>query len=172
MVVILMQTEWMGKYRRLIAVLYQSANHYSLTCKQAYLGDQVKFSPYEVQIMEHIMENGDNLSNMKSYADKLGLSPSTFSKYVKQLVSKGLIERYHIKGNRKDIILKVSPLGMEEYDKYIEYILKSIFQPWFDYLDTLPTSEIEHMTTAINLWGNRRHDQFEDDDPTLLKIIE
>ena len=144
MVVILMQTEWMGKYRRLIAVLYQSANHYSLTCKQAYLGDQVKFSPYEVQIMEHIMENGDNLSNMKSYADKLGLSPSTFSKYVKQLVSKGLIERYHIKGNRKDIILKVSPLGMEEYDKYIEYILKSIFQPWFDYLDTLPTSEIEH----------------------------
>lgn len=167
-----MQTEWMGKYRKMIATLYHSANHYSLTCKQAYLGDKVKFSPYEVQIMEHIMENGDNLSNMKSYADKLGLSPSTFSKYVKQLVSKGLIERYHIRGNKKDIILKVSALGAEEYDKYIDYITKSIFRPWFDYLDTLPDSEIEHMTTAISLWGNRRQDQFEDDDPTLLKIIE
>ena len=70
-------------------------------------GDRVHFSPYEVQIMEHIMEYADQHKNMKWYAEQLGLSQATHSKYVQRLVNKGLLEKYHKAGNRKDIILMV-----------------------------------------------------------------
>ena len=50
-----MKLEWMGAYREIIGDFYRSANGYSQICKNEMFGDPIKFSPYEVQIMEHIM---------------------------------------------------------------------------------------------------------------------
>ena len=56
-----MKLEWMGAYREIIGVFYRSANGYSQICKNEMFGDPIKFSPYEVQIMEH----ADQHRNMK-----------------------------------------------------------------------------------------------------------
>lgn len=104
-----MKLEWMGAYREIIGDFYRSANGYSQICKNEMFGDPIKFSPYEVQIMEHIMEHADQHRNMKWYANRLGLSQATYSKYVRKLVDKGLLEKYHTSGNKKDVILMVSP---------------------------------------------------------------
>ena len=96
-----MKLEWMGAYREIIGDFYRSANGYSQICKNEMFGDPIKFSPYEVQIMEHIMEHADQHRNMKWYANRLGLSQATYSKYVRKLVDKGLLEKYHNKKKKK-----------------------------------------------------------------------
>ena len=83
-----MKLEWMGPYRDMIGDFYRSANGYSQLCKTEMFGDPVRFSPYEVQIMEHILEYADQHKNMKWYAERLGLSQATYSKYVRKLVDK------------------------------------------------------------------------------------
>ena len=50
-----MKLEWMGPYREIIGDFYRSANGYSQICKSEMFGSPVKFSPYEVQIIEHIL---------------------------------------------------------------------------------------------------------------------
>lgn len=148
-----MKLEWMGPYREIIGDFYRSANGYSQLCKSEMFGDPVRFSPYEVQIMEHIMEFADEHRNMKWYADRLGLSQATYSKYVKKLVDKGLLERYHTATNKKDIILIVSPLGMKEYGEYSVVAKERWFHELFDLLDGVSPEELEIVKKAFAIFG-------------------
>ena len=84
-----MKLEWLGKYRELVGLIYRSANAYSALCKTEGLGDNIKISPYEVQILEFIMEYENENNNMTWFANKMGISTSTYSKYVNRLVTKG-----------------------------------------------------------------------------------
>lgn len=167
-----MQLTWLREYRRLVSTLYRSANAYSQVCKSEHLGENVKFSAYEVQIMEHIMEYENQNKNMTWYASQLGLSPSNFSKYVKRLVSKGLVDRYKLQGNGKSIILKVSELGMKEYQAYSDYALKTWFHELFSFLDTLPETEVQDIEKAINIWGSWHTKLITYEEPKLIKIDE
>ena len=129
-----MKLEWMEPYRDIIGNFYRSANGYSQICKNEMFGEPVSFSPYEVQIIEHILEHAEQHRNMKWYASRLGLSQATYSKYVRKLVDKGLLEKYHTDGNRKDVILMVSPLGLEEYRAYSDMARSLLFRELFDCL--------------------------------------
>jgi len=165
-----MNLDWLGKYRRFVGSLYRSANAYSQLCKKETLGDSVKISPYEVQIMECIMENENQYRNMKWYAQQLGLSPSTYSKYVKKLVEKKMLEKYHVVGNKKDIILQVSELGLEEYQKYADHALKKWFSPLFEKLDELPPEQIEKMREILELWASWHTELVEIENIELMRI--
>ncbi len=148
-----MKLEWMGPYRELIGDFYRSANGYSQICKTEMFGDPVPFSPYEVQIMEHILEHADQRHNMKWYASRLGLSQATFSKYVQKLVNKGLIEKYHAQGNNKDIILMLSPLALQEYESYAQAARERWFQELFDLLDKAEPKERELVRKVFGILG-------------------
>ncbi len=148
-----MKLEWMGRYRSIIGDFYRSANGYSQICKTEMFGDKVHFSPYEVQIMEHILEYAQQRKNMKWYAARLGLSQATYSKYVRRLADKGLVERYHTNGNRKDVILMLSALGMEEYEKYALFIKENSFHELFDFLDRLTPQALEDIRKLFAILG-------------------
>lgn len=148
-----MKLEWMGPYRDLIGDFYRSANGYSLICKTELFGDPVPFSPYEVQIMEHILEYAEERRNMKWYASRLGLSQATFSKYVQKLVNKGLVEKYHVEGNSKNIVLMVSPLGLREYEAYSRAARERWFQELFDVLDHAGPEELQTVRKVFSILG-------------------
>ncbi len=148
-----MKLEWMGDYRDIVGNFYRSANGYSQICKTELFGDKVKFSPYEVQIMEHILEHAEDHKNMKWYAEQLGLGQATYSKNVQKLVAKGLVEKYHTEGNKKDVILMLSPLGMAEYEKYVESIKTRWFQELFDVLNAASPKELELIKKVFSVWG-------------------
>ena len=148
-----MKLEWMGRYRDMIGNFYRSANGYSQICKNELFGEPVMFSPYEVQIMEHILEHADEHRNMKWYASRLGLSQATYSKYVQKLVDKGLVEKYHTSDNKKDIILMVSPLGLREYQAYAAVAESQLFHDLFSYLDSLGEAELETVDKVFSLFG-------------------
>ncbi len=148
-----MKLEWMGPYREIIGDFYRSANGYSQICKIEMFGEPVAFSPYEVQIMEHILEYADQHKNMKWYANRLGLSQATYSKYVRKLVDKGLVEKYHAAGNRKDVILMVSPLGLKEYKAYAAEARERWFQELFELLDHVGPEELETVKKVFAIFG-------------------
>ena len=148
-----MKLEWMGPYREIIGDFYRSANGYSQICKSEMFGSPVKFSPYEVQIIEHILEYAEEHRNMKWYAERLGLSQATYSKYVQKLVDKGLVEKYHSSGNRKDIILMVSPLGIKEYREYAAFAEKQWFHELFTLLDGVSPGELETVKKVFSIFG-------------------
>lgn len=149
-----MKLEWMGPYRELIASLFRFGNAYSQIAKQPTVGDKVRYGPYEVQIMEHILEYGDKNPNMAWYAAKLGVDRSTFSKYVKKLVEKGLVEKYHLSGNKKNIILRLSALGNEEYRKYIKVAEDTWFSEFFSMLQQMPEASIRDIKTVFDKWAD------------------
>ena len=166
-----MKLEWMGDYRDIVANFYRSANGYSQICKLELFGETVRFSPYEVQILEHILEYADQHKNMKWYAAHLGLSQATYSKYVRKLVDKGLVEKYHRSGNQKDIILKVSPLGLSEYEKYTHFMKEHWFSELFDLLGTLSPSELETTKKLFAIWGKWHSENAVPEEPeTLIRI--
>ena len=153
-----MMLEWMGQYRDLIGNFYRSANGYSQICKTELFGSPIPFSPYEVQIMEHILEYADRNKNMKWYASRLGLSQATYSKYVQKLVNKGLLEKYHTSENKKNVILKVSPLGMKEYAEYAKIAGEYMFHELFRYLDGTTPEELAAIKKTFAIFG-RMHSE-------------
>ena len=166
-----MKLEWMGDYRDIVGNFYRSANGYSQICKTELFGDTVRFSPYEVQIMEHILEYGDQRKNMKWYAAHLGLSQATYSKYVRKLVDKGLVEKYHLRGNQKDVILQVSALGLAEYEKYAQFMKNNWFYELFDLLGSLSPRELETTKKLFAIWGKWHGENAAPEDPeTLIRI--
>ena len=169
-----MKLEWMGAYRDIVGDFYRSANGYSQICKTELFGDRIRFSPYEVQIMEHVMEHADEHKNMKWYAEQLGLSQATYSKYVRKLVEKGLLEKYHTEENRKDIILMVSPLGLEEYARYAEEMKETVFRELFDLLDSISPAELEAVREVFSIWGrwHRENREQPQEGPVSLVRVE
>ena len=151
-----MELEWLGEYREVIGSIYRAANAYSQVCRLENLGSSVKFSTYEVQIMENIMEN--EYHNMKWYAEKLGLSPSTYTKYVQKLVEKGLVEKYHFEGNNKDIILKVSELGLREYELFSKDVGDGFLKEVLSTLETMTAEEIAKAAKLLTIWGDACYD--------------
>ncbi len=149
-----MKLEWMGKYRDFVAAIFRSGNAYSQIVKQQTSGYESSFGPYEVQIMEHIIEYGEQNPNMAWYAKQLGMVPSTFSKYVKQLEGKGLVEKYKTEGNKKNIILRLSSLGQKEYDEYSKMAYDLWFSNMFKLLDKMSDKQIKQMKEVIELWGS------------------
>lgn len=165
-----MKLEWMDPYREIIRNFYRSANGYSQICKTEMFGETIKFSPYEVQIMEHILEYADQHKNMKWYAGQLGLSQATYSKYVQRLVRKGLVEKYHAAGNRKNIILMVSAAGLKEYAKYAQQSKEKRFHDLFELLSSITPAELEAVSRVFAILGTLHGENQEEkpDEPVVL----
>ena len=103
--------------------------------------------------MEHILEHGEENRNMKWYASQLGLHQATYSKYINRLVSKELLDKYHAEGNQKDVILRVSEAGLEEYRKYAEFARGELFSELLEYLDSLNPEQLEAVRHTFEIWG-------------------
>ena len=165
-----MELAWMSKYRNILSTLYRAANAYSQSCTKERLGHNVKFSAYEVQIIEYILEYHDQHKNMQWYANQLGLSKSCFSKYVKRLTSNGLLEKYHTTQNKKNIILAVSELGKKEYQEYAEYAEKTWFHELFSIFDAMTPGELEQFEKVIRLWGEWHMPMIEAKEEEMIRI--
>ena len=147
-----MELTWMGRYRKFVEYLDRFGNAYA----QHYMVEKtfdtpIAFSALQLQVMEYILENEEENQSMIEIATRLGISASTFSKNVKKMAEKGLLEKYYASGNRKEVIVKVTPLGREMYALYAAYIQRVVFQPMFRILDGLSEEDLARFTEVIRL---------------------
>ncbi|QOS78053.1 winged helix-turn-helix transcriptional regulator [Paenibacillus sp. JNUCC31] len=147
-----MKLDWMGDHRDLIEKIIKYGNAYSNTYKlQRSYGTDMTFSASQIQTLEYILEAEDQEEKMSEMAARLGVSRSTFSKNVKNLKEKGLLEKYHLSGNRKDIYVKPSDKGREVYANYTEFVRKLCFDDIFKQADQISEANKESFIRIMDL---------------------
>ncbi|RGX33215.1 MarR family transcriptional regulator [Enterocloster asparagiformis] len=173
---------WLGKYKS----FFENLSLYTNVYEQAYTvqgihGTSVPCSLAQIQVLEYILENEEENQKMSEVARRLGLSPSAFSKNIKKMMDKQLLEKYRCSNNRKDIILKASPLGRKVYQEYMNSLWKRQFEKTFAMLDQIPEEYIarfaeilkfnaEAMLVQMDELQNRPAPDTEKKAVTLVKI--
>lgn len=166
-----MKLEWLGEYREIIEKIIKFGNSYaSRYQKESYAGTPVLFSAIQLQTMEYILENEEKHQNMAEVAARLGVSPSAFSKNVKKMLEKGLLEKYHTANNRKNVVVKISPLGRKIYADYSKYALEHHFKPLFQILDEIPKEYIEKFAQVLDRWAESEDIEDTTEDVPLIRI--
>lgn len=128
-----MYLNWMGKNRFFVEKMIQFANMYAAVYKKEELyGTEIPISFEQVQVLEYLLENERLNQNMAMIAQRLGITPSNFTRIVNKLVKKGLLEKYYMEGNRKNIIIRVTDSGRELYQTYSRYISENFFSGFFE----------------------------------------
>lgn len=147
-----MTTEWMGRYRPLVAALVRHANINQRTAGQkTELDEKISLNAQEWQVFEYIVEHLNDDAHMNLISDRLGIAQSSFSKIVKALCSYGLVEKYQMTNNKKNIILRPSDYGLSIYAKHSSSLMESTFSAFFHQMDTFSDDEIVRITQAIDM---------------------
>lgn len=147
-----MELKWI-RHRKIVAAYYRSANAYTALCRRENLSS-AGMSSVEVQIIEQLLEHSDENRNMKWFAGQIGISTSAFTNYVNRLTQKGLVEKFHTVDNHKNIILKVSPAGLEAYTEYAE-VMQEVFEPMFKVMDRFSDEQEEDVVEMLNAWADQ-----------------
>ena len=146
-----MQLQWMGEYREVVEKLIHYCNVYASIYKKECLNEHgVSFSFSQIQVLEYLLENEEKNDNMSIVAARLGIALSTFSKLVSALEEKGLLEKYFLEGNKKNIVVRVSELGRRVYESYSEEILHNHFAHMFEMLDNIPKEYLPVIAQALD----------------------
>ncbi|MBR3584466.1 MAG: MarR family transcriptional regulator [Oscillospiraceae bacterium] len=146
-----MELNWMGRYRPLVAALVLHTNiltrgwNNRMDC-----GDGVFLTPPEWQVLECIVEHEEGYLNMIEIARQIGIPQSSFSRIVKTLRDDGLIVKYQVAGNRKNVILRPSESGRSVYRRMVSNPSRSYFQVFFKELESLSDEDIYIFTKALN----------------------
>lgn len=147
-----MRLEWLGKYGDFVEKLVHYGNAYAQNYNtERSFGVGASFSASEIQTLEYILTNQDKNQNMAEMAYYLGIPASTFSKNVNKMMKKGLVEKYHISTNRKEIILRVSDFGKDVYEQYSRFAYERLYKDVFSVLDQIPAEYVEKFTQILKL---------------------
>lgn len=157
-----MKLEWMDKHRQLVEKIIKYGNAYAhVYNKQMDYHAGIDFSAAQIQVVEYVLENEDQ--KMTEIAKRLGITRSAFSKNVKKLMDKGLLEKFHCNNNQKDIFLKVTAQGQGVYDEYSKFIYETCFKEMFEIADQIPQKYLQLMTQMMDNFADRLI-SFSDDD--------
>ena len=151
-----MQTEWMGRYRPLVAALVQHSN---ITARAAArsneIGEGIFLNTVSWQVLEYLIEHGDDASCLTHVHEALGIPQSSFSKIARQLTDLGLVERYQSTANRKNIILKPSEKALRLYRSFSQRIYEKDFQSFFQDLDALDDESLAIVISALQAFNRK-----------------
>ena len=168
-----MDTVWMGRYRALVSALVFHSNvvHRGLNEKTD-IGDGIMLAPQEWQTLEYVIEHRDSHFSMADASRALGIPPSSFSRIVKALCSRDLIERFQVMHNKKTVILRPSPYALHLYSQLDDSNSQAMFKDFFRDLESLSDEDLEVFTHALNNLTKRLPSArlIEDQEDELIKI--
>lgn len=162
---------WMGRYKNLCSTLtrYSNIAARNATIKVPYPDYGFELSAHEWQILEFLIFNSNTNTNMTQISEYLGISVSSFSKHTNHLVKLGLLDKYKLKTNKKNIILRPSTLGNEFYNNTVKKLIHPIFQKLFDNLNDFSDEQIALLTEGLESLSSQLDTEISDDD-ILIKI--
>lgn len=150
-----MQLEWMSKHRSLVEKLIKYGNAYANTYRlQRDYGTGVVFSAAQIQTLEYILESEDRDEKMSQMASRLGVKNSAFSKNVKKLMDKELLEKYRYSDNQKDIYVKATEKGKAVYQEYTKFVYEECFKEIFETADQISNDDIKKFEQILDLFAD------------------
>lgn len=149
-----METQWMGRYRDYVAELVRHANLISRSLSTRFDMCGVMMNTQEWQVFEYIVEHRFDDDRMIHISDALQIPQSTFSRTAKYLCDCGLVDKYQMTNNRKNIILKPSAYGLEVYATASSNINTNGFTELFAAMDSISDEDLETITAALRNFNN------------------
>jgi DNA-binding MarR family transcriptional regulator len=147
-----MKLSWMSENRNFVEKLIKFANIYaSIYNKEAYFGTDIMISFSQIQVVEYLLENEELNQNMSMIADRLGISPSNFTKLIHKLEAKKLLEKFNTENNKKNIIIRVTDTGRRVYQDYSDYIVKNYFSEIFEITSEIPQEFLSAFTRILEV---------------------
>lgn len=168
-----MDINWMGRYRQLVETLVRHRNAFARVMNnktENYEGISVSILEWEV--LEYIIEHENDDSSMSQLSSRLCIPPSSLFKLSKTLCDYGLVAKYQMVGNKKNVILKPTEKGLDYYIKRAELLNDSIFGKFFDELSEFNDEQLEHITRAIDILTplTDNNSNSGSDKPSFIKI--
>lgn len=150
-----MELKWMGRYRELVRALiyYSNSSNRGMFKNTLNPVNGIALSKPEYQILEYLCEFENENKIMTDIAHDLGIIPSIVTKSTKNLVANGFAERYHISGNRKNIVLKPTQAGREMYIRCCTKDVEKLFIPFFKALEGFTDEQLKTVENAIYALG-------------------
>lgn len=163
--------DWMGRYADFCSALVRYAN---VAARNAYIKIQYPEYGFELtaqawQVLEYLLTHSDESRNMTEISEALGIPVSSFSKHSQQLVQLGLLEKYRVKTNKKNIILKPTALAEKFYAETVDKMVGLVFQELFENMNTLTDKQLESLTKGIGSLADGLEPNG-NDDGELIKI--
>lgn len=151
-----MELKWMEQYRSFVEKLIRYGNAYAfLFRKPKNYGTKEMFSASQIQVLEYILEAENGDETMTQMAERLGVSKAAFSKNVKSLVEKGLLEKLHYGGNKKNIYVKPTKKGRDVYREYTGFIYEVLFKDLFRIADTIAKEDRDRFEELLQVFTDR-----------------
>ena len=151
-----MGTEWMGRYRPLVAELVRPPNiTQRSSAVRTPVTDGISMNAQEWQVFEYILEHAEDDAYMNKISERLGIAQSTFSKIVKALCGYGLVNKYQTTRNRKNILLRPSEKGQAVYRNYSADLGQKMFEDFFAALEPFSDGQVEAFVSALQHLNDR-----------------
>lgn len=116
----------------------------------------------EWQVLEYLYEHEDNDEHMLRMSSVLGIAQSSFSNATKTLCRYELVNRYHTRFNKKNVILKITDKGKALYEHRVKTYHLDFFAPFFDALHPLTDEQLAIFVHALDVF-NRVDQQYDDE---------
>lgn len=133
------------KHYRIIQTMihaFNRINERSKTPRDYGTGDLLYQS--EIHTLAAIQEHADN--NASELSTVLGVTNGAITQVVNKLINKGLVEKFHLRGNRKDVYFHLTDKGKLAYGGHERYEAM-LLRPLLNYLNTLDPQEIKVIET-------------------------
>ena len=134
--------KWMREYQGFLEVMIRTYNKYStLYTKQNFYGTDDSISLAQIQVVETVLKNKGNY--MTFLSKSLGITKGTLSKSITKLEKKGIVERYKLPDNNKEIYIRVTEKGERIYKQYLKFTYDALFGSLLNSLEQLDETSLE-----------------------------
>lgn len=163
--------EWLSEYRDLIEKVIRFGNAYALRYKKPFsITNEISLSAAEIQVIEYILENEERKESMCELAKRLGISASSFTKLSAKLTDMGLLEKYHLGNNKKNIIILASDYGKKVYEAYSEEAYRTWMSNVEELLSGIPKEYVEQFTVAMDALSKIGEKEKEEEPEALIPL--
>ena len=162
--------EWMGRYRPVVAALVQHSNAATKGGRLHHIFEDIYLSPNEWQVLEYIVEHREDDEHMANMISARAIPQSSFSRIQKKLCSMGLLERFQMQDNKKNVILKPTGQALKAYDYHSAALYGQLFKPFFDELEGFSDEELNRFARAIENLSGRMESEEPKKTGILVKI--
>lgn len=165
-----MESDWMGRYRPLVAALVRHANvSMSASGKRKGIGGGLELTSLEWQVLESIVEHRNKSISMTAISDSIGVAQSTFSKTAKKLCDMNLVEKYQAINNRKNIILRPTEDAIELYKSNSLRLQSDVFGGFFEKLSVISDKDLSVVIDAVQTLNDALDPPHVSEEPQLVR---
>ncbi len=140
-----------NRYTPLIQAIMRHSNLVSCMMNDSItLRDNVVVPVQEWMVVELIVEQREEYNSMVELSRIFGIPPSTFFRIVSHLQKIGLVDKYRINGNKKNIVLRPTELALSIYEERTPEMRNGVWSDFYQELEPLSDRDISRIVNAFH----------------------